>query len=288
MLVRIPRALCILLALLLLQACSTVKLVYNQAPQLLYWRLDSYVDLTDEQAPRVHEDLARFQQWHRRQQLPLYADLLQRLRPQLSEPISADQACLIAEQARGALAGLLDPTQWTLVWLATELGEAQLQHIERKQASSNREWRKQWLGLTPEQLLERRFDKLLALAELLYGSLDEAQQTALRSALSTSVFDPQRSYAERLRRQQDLLQLLRKIRREQLDVDATRPLLRAYLERVLESPDPAYRRYQQALLREGCAGFARLHKATTPAQRAEAAQTLQRYEDDFRLLAMQR
>ena len=32
---------------LLLQGCSAVKLAYNQAPQLVYWRLNNYFNLTD-------------------------------------------------------------------------------------------------------------------------------------------------------------------------------------------------------------------------------------------------
>lgn len=278
----------LLLTVLLLQACSAVKLAYNQAPTLLYWRLDSYADFSDAQSERVHDDLARYQLWHRHQQLPLYADLLQRLRPQLSEPISAEQACRIFEQARGALDGLLDPSQWTLIWLAGELSEEQLLHIERKQASGNAEWRKEWLGLRPEQLLEHRFEKLLSRSEMLYGSLDEAQHAALRAGLAASVFDPQRSYAEQLRRQQDLLQTLRQIRRERPDIEPARVQLRAYMARAVESPDLAYRHYLQALIREGCAGFSRLHNATTPAQRAKAVQTIKSYEDDFRQLAAQR
>jgi Family of unknown function (DUF6279) len=283
------RGFALLLTVLLLQACSAVKLAYNQAPTLLYWRLDSYADFSDAQSERVHQDLARYLLWHRRQQLPLYADLLQRIRPQLSEPISAEQACQIFEQARSALDGLLDPSQWTLIWLAGELSEEQLQHIERKQASSNAQWRKEWLGLRPEQLLEQRFEQILSRSEMLYGSLDDAQQAALRAALTaSSVFDAQLSYAARLRLQQDLLQTLRQIRRERLEIEPARVLLRAYMARAVESPDLAHRRYQQALIREGCAVFSRLHNATTPAQRAQAMQTLKRYEDDFRQLASQR
>lgn len=277
------------LALLMtLQGCTLVKLSYNQADTLLYWRLDSYADFSGEQAPRVKESLAQFHQWHRRTQLPVYADLLQGLRPRLAEPMSAEQACAVVDQLRGALDATLDPAHWTLLWLAGELGEEQLRHLERKQVITDAQWKKEWVSVTPEQLLETRFEQALARAEMLYGRLDEAQKTALRAGLQPSSFDPQRNYAERLRRDQDLRQVLRRIRDDKLGGEAARLLLAGYMARALDPTDPAYRRYSQTLLRESCATFARLHNATSPAQRLKAAQTLEGYERDFRELAQQR
>lgn len=277
----------LLLALLLLQACSTVKLAYNQASTLLYWRLDSYLDFNDEQAPQVRAGLEQLLQWHRRQQLPQYAELLQRVRPMMAEPISAEQACTIVQQARELLDALPEPALAALHRLASDLSVEQLRHLERKQATGNLEWKQKWVDISAEQLASLRYEQVLSRSEMLYGSLDEAQKNAIRAGLASAVFEPQRSYAERLRRQQDLLQQLRRIQAEQLAPEPARALLRAWLKRVMVSPDPAYQRYQQAQIRESCTCFALLHKATTPAQRARAMQTLKNYEDDFRLLAAQ-
>lgn len=281
------RALALLLALLLLQACSAVKLAYNQAPTLLYWRLDSYLDFNDEQAPQVRESLQRLQLQHRREQLPRYAALLQRVRPLLAEPITAAQACAIVEQGRELLGELADPALDALLWLAGDLSAEQLQHLERKQSTANTEWQQKWVDISAQQLASLRYEQVLSRSEMLYGSLEEAQKTAIRAGLASAVFDPQRSHAERLRRQQDLLQQLRRIKAEQLAPEPARALLRAWLQRVMVAPDPAYQRYQQAQIREGCSTFARLHGATTAAQRARAQQTLKNYEDDFRQLAAQ-
>ncbi|MET0517976.1 MAG: DUF6279 family lipoprotein [Burkholderiaceae bacterium] len=279
------------MAALLLAGCSALKLSYNNADTLLYWRLDSYVDLSREQAPRVRESLRQYQRWHRQTQLPLYADLLQRIRPQLAGPVSTEQACAWFEQIRDLLLPSLDLTPDAglapLFWLVGDLSDEQLQHIARKQASTDADWKDKWLDVTPERREDERFDQALSRSELLYGRLGEAQQAALRESLAAEPFDPQRSLAERQRRQQDLRQLLRRVRDEKLGPEPARALLKAYLDRAQQAPDPVTRRYQQAQIHEGCAGFARLHQAATPAQRARAMQTLKNYEDDFRLLAGQ-
>jgi hypothetical protein len=53
-----------------LAACSAIKLGYNNLDEIAYWWLDSYVDFTDDQAPRAREDLARLHWWHRNEELP--------------------------------------------------------------------------------------------------------------------------------------------------------------------------------------------------------------------------
>ena len=280
-------SLLLLLVLALLQGCTLVKLSYNQADTLLYWRLDSYADFTSEQSPRVKAGLTQFHDWHRRTQLPVYADLLRDLRPQLAQPLSAAQACAVFDQLRHAFDTTLDPARWTLLWLAGGLSDEQLRHLERKQEIGTAEWKQEWVSVSPEQLQKLRFEQSLSRSEMLYGTLDEPQKLALRTALLTTEFNPLRNYAERLRREQDLRQVLRKIRDEKLGPETARAELTSYMERTLNSPNPAYRRYVQTLTSESCSTFASLHNATTPAQRAKAMQTVEGYERDFRQLAGQ-
>ena len=45
----------LVLAGLLLAGCSAVKLAYGQAPQLLAWQLNRYLDLSQAQAERVRD-----------------------------------------------------------------------------------------------------------------------------------------------------------------------------------------------------------------------------------------
>ena len=271
----------------LIQGCTMVKLAYNQFDTLMYWRLNSYADFTGEQKPRVQASLNQFHQWHRHTQLPAYADLLQRIKPRLLDAMSPEQACTLFDQVRSAADATLDPAHWTMVWMSGELNEDQLRHIEKKQVSTDADWKKEWLNVSPEKQLEARFDQALSRSEMLYGDLDAPQKAALRAGLAASSFDAPRSFAERVRRRQDLLQVLRKIYDDKLGAEPARALLKAYMARAMQPPDPAEQRYAQTQINDGCATFSRLHNATTPAQRAHAAQTLDRYASDFRLLAAQ-
>ncbi|MFY3384963.1 DUF6279 family lipoprotein [Paracidovorax sp. MALMAid1276] len=270
---------------LLLQACSTVKLAYHQAPQLVQWQINSYLDLSQDQAERVRGRLDELHQWHRDTMLPRHAALLQQLQRQLPESLSPEQACSAYAQVRGQVDAVLAQAEPSLAWLATQLTDAQIRHLQKKQARSNADWKKEWLDVAPEQLREHRFKQLTGRAEGIYGPLDAPQKAALRSYIAQSSFDAQRTYAERLRRQQDLVQTLESVARNRTDTDQARRLVRGYLERLNQSPDAAYQRYARTLVQEGCEGFARVHEAMAPAQRSRAVQSIKGYADDFLVLA---
>lgn len=278
----------LVLAGLLMAGCSTVKLAYNQAPQLLSWQLNRYLDLSQPQAERVRDELADLHRWHRDTLLPEHAGLLQKLRQQLPAPMSAEQACRAYAVLRTQIDQLLARAEPSLVWLASDLSEAQIRSLQKKQADSNADWKKEWLDLPPDKLREHRYQLLLSRTEDFYGTLQEPQKAALRSYIAQSSFDPQRTYAERQRRQQDLVQVLRKIAAERGNTEQARTLLRGYLARLNTSPDAAYQRYAATLVDEGCAGFALVHSAMTPAQRLQAVASIGAYEQDFIALAAQR
>lgn len=286
----LQRALCLTILLvwgLLLQGCSAVKLAYSQVPQLAYWQLNRYLDLSDAQIDRVRSELDLLHQWHRSTMLPQHARLLQQVQQHLPGTVTPVQACRIYDDARIQLDAVWAQAEQQLLWLAPQLSPAQIRTLEMQQAQSNVDWKKQWLDASPEQMREQRYKQLLSRAETFYGTLDEPAREALRSYVARSSFDPQRSYVERLRRQKDLVEVLQGIAQNGSDHLRTLGLLRGYRTRYNASPDPTYQRYAQRLVEEGCEAFARMHNAMAPAQRLQAVQSLKGYERDFWVMAAQ-
>ena len=100
--------------------------------------------------------------------------------------------------------------------------------------------------------------------------------------MAQSIFDPQLQAAERQRRQRDALQTLRQASAQPAQAAV---LLRGYLLRTQDSPDPAWRNHRDQLLQESCRTFALLHASTTPTQREAAARRLRAYQRDLMELA---
>lgn len=272
---------------LLLQACSAMKLVYNSAPEVMFWWLDAYVDFDETQSPRVRADLAQYQQWHRRSELLRYADTLQRAAQRMPGLLTAEQACAFAEEVRGHLDRLAAQAEPAAAELALTMKPAQFEQMARKYARTEADFRELWLEGTPEERTKRRFEKTLENVERIYGALAGPQRAVLREQIMLSPRDASLAYAERQRRHQDLMETLRRIATDKPPLPVARDLLHGVAQRALRTGPPAYRAYAAAQLNAGCAGFAALHNSTTPAQRESAVNRLKGYERDFRALAAQ-
>ena len=285
---RVLRIIGLCTACLLLASCSVVRLGYGQAPDLAYWWIDSYIDLNEGQTPRLRKELDELAQWHRNREMPEIALLLQKARQMAPGPISPAQACALVEDGRTRFNAVTARSEGLVLWLAPSLSPAQIEHLARQFAKSNKEWEADWLRGTPADQLKHRVKQATRRFEMLYGDLDETQIQLLRAELAGSSFDARLWRTERLRRQEDMLATLRRVSAGNLPPEAVRESMQALLERLTTPPGAAGKAYADTMLRENCALFSRIHNSTSASQRARAVQTLRGYEDDFRVLAAAR
>ena len=284
---RIKKLIIGLLAALLLpalSACSALRLGYSNGAQLAWWWIDSYFDFNRDQAPQVQQTLDQWFEWHRGSQLPEYAALLASARQQVQEPTTAALACRWQDRARDLLDPALARAIVDFADLVPMLGEAQFKHLEQHYAKLIDEMRRDFLQ--PDAAVRRResLKRTMERAERVYGSLDEAQVKVVAAGVSASPFSPELWLTERLRRQRDTVQSLRRLVAERAERDVRIAALRALAQRSERSPNPEYRAYQAKLADYNCALAAQIHNATTSAQRLKARDNLKGWEDDLRSL----
>lgn len=269
----------------LLPACSALKIFYNQAPDVAYWYLDGYIDFTGAQSLQVKDDLGKLQVWHRQTQLPAYIDTLRKLRQRMPADMDAAQVCAVFADVRSKLVAVSHRAEPVAVALVGTLQTSQLTQLERQWAKGNADYREAFLEGSPKKGRDKRYKQAVSRAERLYGTLEEKQLAVIGQRMDQSRFDAALFYAEKLRRQQDVLQTLRALVAERASVEKTRLAVRGLLERWLHSPIPAHRDHLEGLTQESCQTFAALHNSTTPAQRNKALETLDAYEQDLRTLS---
>ncbi len=171
---------------------------------------------------------------------------------------------------------------------ALTLTAGQLRQLERRYQRHARDFERDWLRLTPGERIDKRLKQVRERAERVYGHLDERQLAALRRQLEQSAFSPELFHAERLRRQQDTLAVLRGIASQPVPPEQARAAVHGLLERFGQSPDPAWRAWQRALVQETCRLVATLHNATTAEQREHAARRLRGWQRDLADLSADR
>ena len=282
------RIISLLVLACLLQSCSAVKLAYNQAPDLAYWYLDGYVDFSSDQSLQIKDDLGKLQAWHRQTQLPSYIDTLQKLQQKIPLDVSALEACSIFSDVRRKVVVLIDQTQPAVVAMLDTLSGNQLDQMARKFDKVNAEFRSEYLQAAKPLNQSKRYKQAVSRAEMFYGRLDDEQLALVALQVEKSRFNPTLAYAERQRRQQDTLQTLRTLSKNEATTDQKRQAVRGLYERALASPNPNYNGYVDALTQESCKNFADLHNSTTASQRRKAAAVLLGYEQDVKTLSAQR
>ena len=271
---------------LALSACSTIKLGYMNVPHLAWWWLDGYVDFSDAQEPAVRDAIAALHAWHRREELPRVAELLARMEQMAAGDVTAQQACDVVGEAQLRLGQVGRQAEPAAVSVAATLQPRQLRHLARKFDQRNERFRREWIALPAQELLEKRNAQMLGRMESIYGTLEDAQRAVLRQRLAASRWDPKRMLARWQARQEDLLQTLGRIT-QGLPPAESATLLRGWMDRLEHSADPAARAYQDALLQEGCATFAAVHQVTSPAQREHAVRRLRAWQRNLRDLSAQ-
>ncbi len=275
------RGLLALLILIALQGCSAIKLGYQQLPTLSYWWLDSTVSFSSAQTPAAKEAIDKLYQWHRREELAGYGEVLQRIGQLSTGPLQADQVCSVATDVQARLDVLMRQAVVQAAPVVLALGPRQLSHIARQWESKNEDWEKEWLQGDAQARLERRLDKAVNRFNSFYGELNPAQIGLLKAQLAQSPWTAEWGRRDRQRRQQDLLSTLQRVAQSGMTPAQAEAQLWGVWQRWLNPTDPAQRAVLQSLSQRACENLALLHNTTTPEQRTRVARRLRAYELDI-------
>jgi hypothetical protein len=265
---------------LLVTACSTLKLGYNNADMLLLYSLDSYFDLDDKQQELARERVRSLLNWHRTTQLAGYAQLLTEAQRKVDGRVSTAEVAAMQQQMNARLAAIGDQAAPDLAALALTLTPAQIERFAGKLAKDASNARRELVRFAgARESLEERAKRYTERAESWFGSVNNEQAQIVQGALATR---PETWWMdERERRQSEMVQLLRRIHDEKPSAVEATKRLREFFAHLAEPRDEA-RRIALADYRQSTAELvARLINAATPAQRAVLTKKLRGYAEDF-------
>ena len=280
------RTLFLLALALLIGACSSLRLSYDYGDTLLYWWLDSYVDVDSGQKAALKRDIDKLFQWHRKSQLKDYVQLLKLGQQQLQGNVT--QADVLADynavMSRASL--LLFKAEPELADLARSLRPEQLLQMEKKFASNNDDFRKKYLRGDVEKRRKLHFQKSMEQFELWFGSFSREQEESIRQASDARPLDDNIWLDERVRRQKNIMALLQKVQLDKTGKEATMLLIH---DLITDSFEPPQNSEHKALLDAHANATAQLifsvTRIATAAQIAHARKRMQGWIDDFGKLA---
>jgi hypothetical protein len=267
---------------LMTTSCSLVRLGYNYGETLSYWWLDSYVDFDAGQKIWFKDRLANWFAWHRKTQLKDYANLLTQEQKRLQHPATQAELLTEYEGLRARAVVLVDKALPELADLALSLQLAQIEHIQKKFASNNEIYRKDYLRGGVAQRQQFRYKKVMEQAEYWFGSFSPEQESLIRKASDARPLNNELRMAVRLKLQQDLIQLLKKIQTEKPSREATVRMLKEYSNNIIEHYGGVEHQVFFDASRDDMANMVMVMiNCTTPRQKQHAVERLQQWIDVF-------
>ncbi|MEG3768571.1 DUF6279 family lipoprotein [Alteromonas sp. 14N.309.X.WAT.G.H12] len=167
----------ILLGLLI--GCSS-KLAYNNIDWLVYWYMDDYIELTNQQEAIFDQQLVGWIDWHRSEELPKYIQHLQQIRRDVAEnkltetTITAHYQRLTAHWDR--FRKEISPP---LVDIAETLTDEQVIRLFAALEADNKEREEKIAerqALPPQEQLDKRIEGMVEDMEARIGSLTTQQR----------------------------------------------------------------------------------------------------------------
>jgi hypothetical protein len=280
-----------------LAGCTLVRLGYNNAAELGYRWIDGYIDFNDEQAVKARAGLEDLMRWHRKSELPVLAQWLDKQSREITRDTTPAEICAVGTELRDRSFAVLDRALPAAADIAVTLTDAQIAHLQKRMDRGNAKFRDEYGQKSPADREESTLERSISRAEMIYGSIDDKQRAVLARAAKTPSFDPEVVLAERVVRQRELVQMVRTARKAAQDGahvagarDKVVSQLRVDLERWVKqgttefSPRPAYRAYLRKMQDYNCELSAQVHNAALPATRQAARERMKGWETDARAL----
>lgn len=268
--------------------CSSIQIGYNQSDVLLRWWIDDHLDLNDPQAEFVGTALKSQVAWHRQNILPKVGEDLQKLRRKLAKPLSKADVLDSYQDIRKHSYATAEHLSKDFARLALMLQSDQLRIMEKKFQSSNEKFRKEFMSGSPQKQLEKRIERTIDRTENFFGNLSKDQEQQIARIIQNYPVDMEAIYKERLRRQREMVNLLRRIISEKPSAESVEQLYLNYVRTFeystsAELKDAAIKRAEQ--LSEMVANITEL---MNDQQRKHAQHKVGDWADDVRVLISNR
>lgn len=279
---RAARVAWLVLACVALAGCGA-QFLYNRLDTVAWLYVKTQVSLEDLQSRQLRDSLRTFLAWHRRTELPRYADFASALARDAARPLGRariDRARLDIEALwRGSVArGAPDAARFL-----AGLDARQREELFASLAEDDAEVREEFCDAPEKKRRERQFETVVDAAEDWVGRLTPAQLELVRRGLAPLRPSGCAWVESRVQFRRDL--------RDLIESGAADPAYADRVARLLSNPeerwDPEYRAIFEFNRDAVIALLVDLDAALTPRQRARLSEKLTGYARDFRELAGQ-
>jgi len=267
-------------------SCSQIgagsfKVLYDHADWLLQRAIGHYIDLDSRQTQMVRAQTERLLRWHRREELPLYADVLDDAAERVARRLTSDDVVwiysVVAERWQITAGRIADDFAPVVVTLRLD----QRSHLAEAFEHDNARYARKAIDAGREKTIEARTAWLERQIEYWTGDLTAGQRGRVWAVNAATVELPEARLNERRRRQWAFVQLVGMKENESVIQATLASLLRMPRAGADERYARTITRYEQEL----SGMIVDLDRSLSARQRTTAVDRLHRFARELRALA---
>ena len=196
-------------AVFLLAACSAIKFTYNNADTVIRLAAWDYLDLEGEQEDEFKLLIAKYMEWHRREEMPVIAKLASEVLERTSRRITVADVSWVIEQGRARYRKASARAAVDAAPVLATLNDAQLKGLQKKFAKTNAKFEKEFISGDEAKRFKARRKRIVDNIEDWTGDLTNAQEARIDQLVRAHPRSAELRMVERLRWQAELISVLR-------------------------------------------------------------------------------
>lgn len=164
------------LCLFFLSGCA-VKLAYNFMGFIVNWHIGKYVSLNSGQQQFVDRELSEFHDWHRKTQLPLYANYVSGLTHRIQkDTLTAAWVHKETDTVQDLLDLSVNKIKPEIVGLMSTFTEDQVTEVMKNLAETREKYRKKYIDISDKKRYNKRRDEIYDRLGPFFGSFSAEQK----------------------------------------------------------------------------------------------------------------
>jgi len=208
----VVRLLAVLALLALPGGCAVVRITYNNADSLVRYLAHDYFDLDERQNERFKNALLRFHDWHRANELPLYAGVLRAAARRGEKGIDREDVAWAAAAIRARYRAFVHKAAGDAAPILVTLTPEQISELENRLARANDKYAREFLSGDEDGRLRAQAKRMLGRVEDWTGSLSEAQEDRIKHFVKAHLRTTRLRFEDRRRWQREVVGLIRRLR----------------------------------------------------------------------------
>jgi len=265
----------------LLGGCAMVRIAYDNAEPLVRYTAHDYFDLDEGQSGQFRKRLLQFHDWHRRTELPIYADLLRTAAKRGADGVSREDLTWAAEALRARYRVIITKAVEDAGPILVTLTPPQIVELEKRLAKANAKYAGEFLSGDERKRHRAQLKRLLNRFSDWTGPLTDEQEERIERFVKAHAPTTAMRFENRKRWQREAVALIRQYR--------SPPALVPRLTDIFTQPAAHRTPEFSATLARWEADLIDLvldiERTLSAAQRAHVLRRMERYAEDFEALS---